>query len=131
MAVSTIFKLIFLVSGYSSAIEVYKMETNKLVHTISVPNTPHSMGYDTELNKLLVADESQIEIYDGTSYKLLATIPTEAHADASVYDPINELFYVGNSGRQANRDYCLITIVDARNNKVVGDIKVDSDHIEQ
>jgi len=107
------------------------METNKLVHTISVHNTPHSMGYDTELNKLLVADESQIEIYDGTSYKLLATIPTEAHADASVYDPINELFYVGNSGRQANRDYCLITIVDARNNKVVGDIKVESDHIEQ
>src|ERR1700676_2538004 len=124
-------KRLFVAAESNSAIEVIDMGTNKLVHTISVPNTPHSMGYDTELNKLLVADESQIEIYDGTSYKLLATIPTEAHADASVYDPVNKLFYVGNGGRQANKDYCLITIVDARTNKIVGDIKVDSDHIEQ
>jgi len=124
-------KRLFVAAESNSAIEVIDMGTNKLVHTISVPNTPHSMGYDPELNKLLVADESQIEIYDGASYQLLATIPTEAHADASVYDPVNKLFYVGNGGRQANKDYCLITIVDARTNKVVGDIKVDSDHIEQ
>ena len=122
---------LFVAAEANSAIEVIDMGTNKLIHTIPVPNTPHSMAYDTELKKLLVADESQVEIYDGTSYKLLGTIPTEAHADASVYDPVNKLFYVGNGGRQANKDYCLITIVDARTNKIVGDIKVDSDHIEQ
>ena len=124
-------KRLFVAAESNSAIEVIDMGTNKLVHTISVPNTSHSVGYDPELNKLLVADESQIEIYDGASYKLLATIPTEAHADASVYDPVNKLFHVGNGGRQAKKDYCLFTIVDARTNKVIGDIKVDSDHIEQ
>jgi DNA-binding beta-propeller fold protein YncE len=121
---------LFVAAESNSALEVIDMRTNKLVHTIPVPNTPHSMAYDNELTKLLVADESQVEIYDGTSFKLLGTIPTEAHADASVYDPVNKLFYVGNGGRQAKKDYCLISIVDAKTNKIVGDIKVDSDHIE-
>jgi DNA-binding beta-propeller fold protein YncE len=121
---------LFVAAEDNHTLEVIDMRTNQLIHTIPVPNTPHSMGYDAELRKLLVADESQVEIYDGVTYKLLETIPMEAHADASVYDPVNKLFYVGNGGRQAKEDYCLITIIDARTNKAVGEIKVDSDHIE-
>src|ERR1700682_3017748 len=48
-------KRLFVAAESNSAIEVIDMGTNKLVHTISVPNTPHSMAYDTQLNKLLVA----------------------------------------------------------------------------
>jgi DNA-binding beta-propeller fold protein YncE len=121
---------LFVAAEDNSAVEVVDMRTNKLVHTITVPNTPHSMAYDTELKKLYVVDESQVEIYDGNSYKLLGTIPMKAHADASTYDPASKLFYVGNGGRQAKEDYCLISIVDTRTDKKVGDIKVDSDHIE-
>jgi DNA-binding beta-propeller fold protein YncE len=121
---------LFLAAEDNSAVEVIDMRTNKLVHSITVPHTPHSMAYDTELKKLFVVDESQVEIYDGTSYKLIGTIPMKAHADASIYDPASKLFYVGNGGRQAKEDYCLISIVDARTGKNVGDIKVDSDHIE-
>jgi DNA-binding beta-propeller fold protein YncE len=121
---------LFLAAEDNSAVEVIDMRTNKLVRTITVPNTPHSMAYDPELTKLFVVDENQVEIYDGTSYKYLGAIPMEAHADASIYDRASKLFYVGNGGRQANEDYCLISIVDTRNGKKVGAIKVDSDHIE-
>jgi DNA-binding beta-propeller fold protein YncE len=121
---------LFLTAEDNSAIKVIDMRTNKLVQTIAVPNTPHSMAYDNDLNKLFVVDENQVEIYDGTSYKLLGTIPMEAHADASIYDPVKKLLYVGNGGRQAHAEYCLISIVDTRTDKKVGDIKVDSDHIE-
>jgi DNA-binding beta-propeller fold protein YncE len=88
------------------------------------------MAYDTELKKLFVVDENQVEIYDGTSYRNLGVIPMDSHADASIYDPASKLFYVGNGGRHAHADYCLISIVDTRTDKKVGDIKVDSDHIE-
>jgi DNA-binding beta-propeller fold protein YncE len=121
---------LFLAAEDNSAIEVIDMRTNKLVHTLAVPNTPHSMAYDSDLNKLLVADENQVEIYNGALYALIGTLPTKAHADASIYDSTRKLFYVGNGGRQAHEDYCLITIVDARTDKKVGDIKVDGDHIE-
>jgi hypothetical protein len=73
---------------------------------------------------------NQVEIFDGTSFKLLGTIPMDAHADVSVYDPDSKLFYVGNGGRQAKEDFTLISIVDTTSDKKVGDIKIDGDRIE-
>jgi DNA-binding beta-propeller fold protein YncE len=121
---------LFVAAESNSAVEVIDLRANRVVYSIKVPYTPHSMAYDTELKRLLVADENQIEIYDGTSYNLLAVIPTKAHADASIYDFASKLYYVGNGGRQAHEEFCLISIVDARSGKKIGDIKVDSDHIE-
>ena len=114
----------------NSAVEVIDMAANKLVQTIKVPYTPHSMAYDDELKKLFVVDENQVEVYDGTSFKLSGVIPMEAHADASIYDPAAKLLYVGNGGRQAKKEYCLVSIVNTRTDRKVGDIKIDSDHIE-
>src|SRR5579864_3252735 len=48
---------LFVAAESNSAIEVIDMRTNKLIHTITVPSEPHSMAYDIELKKLLVADE--------------------------------------------------------------------------
>jgi DNA-binding beta-propeller fold protein YncE len=121
---------LFLTAEDNSAVKVIDMRTNTLLSTITVPHTPHSMAYDKDLNKLFVVDETQVEIYDGASYHLLGVIPMKAHADASIYDRVKKILYVGNGGRLAKEDYCLISIVDARTDKAVGDIKVDSDHIE-
>jgi DNA-binding beta-propeller fold protein YncE len=100
---------LFLAAEENSAVEVIDLRFNKLIHTIAGPKTPHSMAYNAESKKLFVADDggpSQVEIFDGTSYKLLGTIPMEAHADASIYDPVSKLYYVGN------------------------DIKIDADRVE-
>ena len=121
---------LFAAAEDNSAIEVIDMRANALVSSIKVPYAPHSMAYDTDLKKLLVVDENQVEVYDGTSFKLLDVIPTKAHADASIYDSERKLYYVGNGGRLAHDDYCLITVIDARSDKKVGEIKVDGDHIE-
>jgi DNA-binding beta-propeller fold protein YncE len=121
---------LFLTAEDNSAVKVIDMRTNTLVHTIPVPSTPHSMAYDADLKKLFVIDETQVEIYDGESSKLSGRIPMQAHADASVYDRARKLLYVGNGGRLAHADYCLISIVDTRTGSKIGDIKVDSDHIE-
>ena len=54
-----------------------------------------------------------------------------AHADASIYDPVSKLFYVGNGGRQAKRDFCLISIVDTTAGNKIGDIKIEgADRVE-
>jgi len=91
------------------------------------------MTYNIDSKKLFVVDDggpNQVEIFDGTSFRLLGTIPMEAHADASIYDPVTKLYYVGNGGKEAHEDYCLISIVDTASSKKVGEIKVDADHIE-
>jgi len=124
---------LFLAAEDNSAVEVIDLRTNKLIHTIKGPKAPHSMAYNSESKKLFVVDDggpSQVEIYDGTSYKFLGAIPMEAKADVSIYDPASKLFYVGNGGKNAHEDYCWISIIDTTSDKKVGEIKVDSDQIE-
>jgi YVTN family beta-propeller protein len=123
---------LFLAAEDNSAVVVLDLRTNKVIHTIDGPKAPHSLAYDPDLKKLFVVDgdPSQVEIYDGTTFQSLGAIPMAANADASIYDPVGKLLYVGNGGKQAHEDYCLISIVDTRSGKKVGDIKVDSDRVE-
>ena len=124
---------LFLAAELNSAIEVIDLRSNKVIAKIAGPKAPHSMAYNTELKKLYVVDDggpNQVEVFDGTSFKPLATIPMDAHADVSVYDPASKLFYVGNGGRQAKEDYTLISVVDTTTDKKVGEIKIDGDRIE-
>jgi DNA-binding beta-propeller fold protein YncE len=124
---------LFLAAEENSAVEVLDLRTNRLVHTIKGPKAPHSFAYDADSNKLFVVDDggpNQVEIYDATTFKLLGTIPMEAHADTSVYDPVNKLFYVGNGGKEAHEDYCWVSVIDTTSGKKVGDIKVDGDRVE-
>jgi DNA-binding beta-propeller fold protein YncE len=124
---------LFLAAEENSAIEVIDLRTNKLIQKITGAKAPHSMGYNTQLKKLYVVDDggpNQVEVFDGTSFKLLTTIPMDAHADVSVYDPATQLFYVGNGGRQAKEAYTLISVVDTKTDKKVADIKIDADRIE-
>ena len=127
-------KRLFLAAEDNSAIEVLDLTTNKIIHKIVGPKAPHSMAYNPESKKLFVVDDggpNQIEIYDGTSYQLLGTIPMGAHADASSYDPVGKLFYVGNGGKQAKEDFIMLSVVDTTVGKKVGDIRIDgADRVE-
>jgi hypothetical protein len=121
---------LFLAAEDNGAVEVIDLRTNKLVHTITGRNQPHSMAYNPDSKKLFIVDEDRVDIYDGTSLNLLGKIPMQAHADASVYAPSAKLFYVGNGGKDAHEDYCLLSIIDTTSGDKVGDIKIDVDHIE-
>jgi DNA-binding beta-propeller fold protein YncE len=124
---------LFLAAEENSTIVVIDLRSNKLIAKITGAKAPHSLGYNPESKKLYVVDDggpNQVEIFDGTSFKLLGTIPMEAHADVSAYDPESKLFYIGNGGRQAKEPFTLISVVDTSTDKKTGDIKIDGDRIE-
>jgi DNA-binding beta-propeller fold protein YncE len=124
---------LFLSAEENSAVVVIDLRTNKVMHTLREPKTPHSMVYEAQSNKLFVVDSgppSQVEIFDGTALKPMGTIPMNAHADANVYDAVKHLMYVGTGGKPAHQDYCLVTIIDTVEGKKVGDIKLDYDASE-
>jgi len=125
---------LFLAAEDNSAIEVIDLRSNRVIQKITGPKAPHSMAYNPDSKKLFVVDDggpSQVEVYDGTSFDLLGAIPMSAHADASIYDPVSKLFYVGNGGRQAKQDFCLISIVDTTTGYKVGDITIEgADRVE-
>jgi hypothetical protein len=124
---------LFLAAEENSAVVVLSLRTNKVLHVIRGPKAPHSFAYDADSNKLFVVDDggpNQVEIYDGTTYKLLGAIPMKAHADASIYDSASKLFYVGNGGKDDHEDFCFISVIDTTSAKKIADIKVDSDRVE-
>ena len=125
---------LFLAAEDNSAVEVIDLRANRVIHRITGPKAPHSMAYNPDSKKLFVVDDggpNQVEIYDGTSFDFLGAIPMSAHADASIYDPVSKLFYVGNGGRQAKQDFCLISIVDTTTGNKVSDIRVEgADRVE-
>jgi len=124
---------LFLAAEENSTIVVIDLRTNKLIGKIAGAKAPHSLGYNSETKKLYVVDDggpNQVEIFDGTSFKLVGTIPMGAHADVSIYDPSSKLFYVGNGGRQAKEPFTTISVVDTTSDKKVGDIRIDGDRIE-
>ena len=126
-------KRLFLAAEDNSAVEVIDLNTNKVIRKITGPKAPHSMAYDPDSKKLFVVDDggpNQVEIYDGTSYQPLGIIPMGAHADASIFDAANHLFYVGNGGKQQKEDFLNLSVVDTRSGKKVGDIKIDADRVE-
>ena len=131
--VDTVGPRLFVGAEENSLVPVIDLRTNKVIGKFVGAKAPHSMGYNSETKKLYVVDDggpSQVEIFDSASYKLLGTIPMDAHADVSIYDPESKLFYVGNGGREAKEDYTLISVVDTKTDKKVGDIKIDADRIE-
>jgi YVTN family beta-propeller protein len=124
---------LFLAAEENSTVMVIDLRTNKVIGKIAGAKAPHSIGYNPDSKKLYVVDDggpNQVEIFDGTSFKLLGTIPMDAHPDVSIFDPETKLFFVGNGGRQAKEDYTVISVVDTASDKKTGDIKIDGDRIE-
>jgi DNA-binding beta-propeller fold protein YncE len=131
-AVSVPDHLLFLTAEENSAVEVFDLRTNKLIHTISDLKAPHSMVYRADLKKLFVVDgdAAEVKIYQGDSYKPAGSIKLTDDADSSAYDPATKYMYVVNGGKGAHVAYTLISVIDTTADKKLADIKIDSESVE-
>src|SRR3954466_9809845 len=50
-------KRLFLAAEVNSAVEVIDLNTNKVIHKLIGPKTPHSIAYNPDSKKLFVVDE--------------------------------------------------------------------------
>ena len=123
---------LFLTAEKNAAVEVFDLQSNKLIHTLMDIEEPHSMLYRADLKKLFVIDggAAEVKIYQGDTYKRLGAIKLEDDADSMAFDPATKYLYVVNGGRGAKMAYCLISIIDTTTDKKLGDIKIDSDSVE-
>src|SRR5258708_33561823 len=123
---------LFLTAEKNSAVEVFDLNANKLIHTITGLDEPHSMLYRADLKKLFVVDggAAEVRMYDTGSYKYLGGIKLKDDCDSNTYDPATKYLYVVNGGRGAHEPYTLISIIDTTAAKKVADIKIQTDTVE-
>lgn len=123
---------LFLAYEKNTAVGVFDLRTNKLIHTITDVKEPHSMVYRADLKKLFLVDGGvpEVRVYQGSSYKYLGGIKLEEDCDSMAYDPVTKYMYVDNGGKGAHMPYAFISIVDTTRSKKLADIKIDSASIE-
>jgi len=109
------------VSGLgNNSVEVIDLFQGTRSHEITgVPN-PQGVAFSPEANKLFVASEKgKVYIYDGDSYKLIATLDFDGGADNLRYDAATKRVYVGCGDDEKNS---AIAAVDAMTNKRLDEV---------
>jgi len=110
------------------SLEVVDLRAGKLVRSIPGFKKPQGVAYVRELNKLFVAsgNDGMLRVFRGNTLELLQTLPLAMGANRVAYDAATKTIYVGYGGKDAGQDYGLIGIVDTKDDKLAGDVKVSA-----
>jgi DNA-binding beta-propeller fold protein YncE len=119
-------KHLFVAGLENGTFEVVELQAGKWVRSIPGFKKPQGALFVPELNKLFLAsgDDGMLRVFRGDTLELLDSIHLELGPNRVVYEPKSKLVYVGYGGKDAGKDYGEVGIIDAQNDKVVGDIKV-------
>jgi DNA-binding beta-propeller fold protein YncE len=123
---------LFVAAEENSKVLVFDLRTNKLVHIITDLKRPHAMLFREDLKKLFVVDGDLpgCKIYNSDTYQAMSTIKLLNDADSILYDPAAKHLYIVNGGREAHLFYEFISVVDTTTDKLLTEMKIDSDHLE-
>ncbi len=119
-------KRLFIAGLENGTFEVVDLEGGRWLRSIPGFKKPQGALFVPKLNKLFLAsgDDGMLRIFRGDTLELLDSIHLEPGPNRVVYEPKSKLVYVGYGGKDAGKDYGEVGIIDARNDKRVGDIKV-------
>src|SRR5207237_10731183 len=119
-------KRLFVAGLENGTFEVVDLSAGKWVR--SIPGFKKAQGalFVPGLNKLFLAsgDDGMLRVFRGDTLELLDAIHLEPGPNRVVYEPQSKLVYLGYGGKDAGKDYGKVGIIDARNDRLVGDIRV-------
>src|SRR5215469_738820 len=121
-------KRLFVAGLENGTLEVVDLQAGKRIHSIPGFKKPQGVLYVPELNKLFVAsgDDAMVRVFRGDTLDPLGSIQLDAGPNRVVYEPHTKVVYVGYGGKDAGKDYGEVGIIDAREDKHIGDIKVSA-----
>jgi DNA-binding beta-propeller fold protein YncE len=119
-------KRLFVAGLENGTFEVVDLQAGKWVRSIPGFKKPQGALFVPDLNKLFLAsgDDGMLRVFRGDTLELLDSIHLEPGPNRVVYEPKSKLVYVGYGGKDAGKDFGEIGIIDARQDKHVGDITV-------
>ncbi len=121
-------KRLFVAAVENGSMEVVDLDAGRWTRTIAGFKAPTEMCHVRELNKIFVAsrDDGMVRIFRGDSLELIDSIKLELGANRIVYDPGSKYLYVGYGAKLAGFDYGRVGIIDARSDKLLGDMIVEA-----
>jgi DNA-binding beta-propeller fold protein YncE len=114
------------------SVQVFDLDTGKLLQNIAGFENPHSVLYREDLDQIYVTDGGAglLKIFSGRDYHLIKSVKLLPDADSIGYDPATKYLYVTNGGEGAKLDYSLLSVVDTTKGELVGEVKVSAGSLE-
>src|SRR6266403_991682 len=119
---------LFVAGLENGSLEVVDLQAGKWLKSIPGLKKTQGVAYVSSLNKVFVAsgDDGMVRVFRGDTLDLLDSIKLELGPNRVAYDPNSKLLYVGYGGKDAGKDYGEVGIIDAKTDKLIGDIKVEA-----
>ncbi len=94
---------LFAAATGNHTVEVIDVPAGKVLQEITGLRKPHGVAWVSEEKRLFVADGTlaALNVYEGTPFKLIASLPLSDDADDMAYDETTKLLYVGHGGSSA------------------------------
>src|SRR5579864_205634 len=117
---------LFVAGLENGTLEVVDLKAGKWARSVPGLKAPQGIAYIPSLNKVFVANENDdtLKVFRGDTLDLLNTIRLDLGANRVTYDPRGKKLYVGYGGASAKKDHGELGVIDAANNKHIGDIQL-------
>jgi DNA-binding beta-propeller fold protein YncE len=116
---------LFLAAEEHKTVEVFDLRTGARIHSIEGFGHPLMMAYVPRTNQLVVTDgdeDSGVRLVDCEQYKVIKTVKLRPEVDHGVLDP-RQQYYYAESGGGSNGPTHVLSIVDIKSFKHVGDVE--------
>ena len=119
-------KRLFVAGLENGTLEVVDLKAGKWTRSVPGLKAPQGVAYVPSLNKVFVANENDdtLKVFRGDNLELLTTIRLDLGSNRVSYDPRSKKLYVGYGGASAKKDHGEVGVIDAENDKHLGDIQI-------
>jgi DNA-binding beta-propeller fold protein YncE len=123
---------LFLAGEDHKTVEVFDLKNGRRLRSISGFGTPHSIIYLPETDRILVTDgdKGMLQILRGADYTVADHVDGLAGADSMKLDAPAQILYVVTGGKDVPLDYSSLVAIDLKTNKKVGELRIESNHVE-
>jgi DNA-binding beta-propeller fold protein YncE len=119
---------LFVAALENGSVEVIDLRNGRVTRSIPGFKKPQGIAYVPSLKKLFVAsgDDGMVRVYRADTLDLIDSIKLELGPNRVAYDGHSKHLYVGFGGKDAGKDYGQVAVIDARKDRVIGDIRVSA-----
>jgi hypothetical protein len=123
---------LFLAAEDHGTLEVFDLHSGAHRKTVKGVETPHSIVYIPDLNRLLVTDSGpgMTKVLDATSFEVKGSIKLVPGADSIGYDVPRNRLYVVTGGKDVDMKTSVLAEIDPRTGQPLGDVTLDANHVE-
>jgi DNA-binding beta-propeller fold protein YncE len=109
-----------------NTVEIFNLRSGKHLRSIMGFDHPHGIVFLADSNKFIVTDGSSAfgmaKLVSGDTYEIVDTLKLPPGADNAVYDPTRKYVYVENRGEDPSGNSNILSIIDTKTFKHIGDI---------